>query len=40
MVSMETNLSELEVWLVSCGKFADNQQILVQIEDHKVEFDM
>ncbi len=33
---METSLEELETWLVSCGKFADNQQILLQIEEHKV----
>ena len=36
VVVIETNLKELEVWLLSCGKFADNQQILMQIEDHKV----
>ena len=36
VVAMETNLKELEVWLVSCGRFSNNQHILMQIEDHKV----
>lgn len=36
VVAVETNIKELEVWLVSCGKFADNQGILLQIEEHKV----
>lgn len=36
VVAMETNLEELEVWLVSCGKFSNNQQILAQIDEHKV----
>jgi len=33
---MEEVLQELEVWLVSSGKFAPNQQIIQQIQDHKV----
>ena len=36
VVAMETNVKELEVWLVSCGRFSNNQHILMQIEDHKV----
>ena len=36
VVAMETNLEELEVWLVSCGKFSNNQQIVAQIDEHKV----
>ena len=36
VVAMETSLEELEEWLVSCGKFSNNQLILVQIEEHKV----
>ena len=36
VVAMETSLEELEVWLVSCGKFSNNQNIVSQIEEHKV----
>ena len=36
VVKVEDNIQELEVWLVSCGKFATNQHILMQIEEHKV----
>lgn len=36
VVAMETSLEELEVWLVSCGKFSSNQNIVSQIEEHKV----
>ena len=36
VVAMETSLEELEVWLVSCGKFSYNQNIVSQIEEHKV----
>jgi len=36
VIAMEINLEELEVWLVSCGRFSNNQQILLQIDDHKV----
>ena len=36
VVKVEDNIQELEVWLVSCGKFAANQNILGQIEEHKV----
>ena len=36
VVAMETSLEELEVWLVTCGKFSNNQNIVSQIEEHKV----
>lgn len=36
VVATETSLEELEVWLVSHGKFSNNQNIVAQIEDHKV----
>ena len=36
VVAMETSLDELEVWLVTCGKFSNNQLIVSQIEEHKV----
>lgn len=36
VAAIESNLDDLEVWLVTSGKFSNNQQILVQIEDHKV----
>ena len=36
VVKVEDRIQELEVWLVSCGKFAANQNILGQIEEHKV----
>jgi len=32
VIAMEINLEELEVWLVSCGRFSNNQQILLQID--------
>ena len=38
VVAMETSLEELEVWLVSCGKFSSNQNIVSQIEEHKVHY--
>ena len=36
VVKVEGSIQELEVWLVSCGKFAANQNILGQIEEHRV----
>ena len=36
VVKAEGNIQQLEVWLVNCGKFAANQNILGQIEEHKV----
>ena len=36
VVKVEDSIQELEVWLVSCGKFAANQNILGQIEEHRV----
>lgn len=36
LVDMEKNLRELEVWLVTSGKFSSNQHILRQIREHKV----
>ena len=36
LTEMEACLQELEVWLVSSGKFAPNQHILQQIQEHKV----
>ena len=36
VVAIETSLDELEVWLVTCGKFSNNQNIVSQIEEHKV----
>lgn len=36
VVAMETSLDELEVWLVTCGKFSNNQHIVSEIEEHKV----
>ena len=36
VAALESRLEDLEVWLVSSGKFSNNQHILVQIEDHKV----
>ena len=36
VVAMENHLEELEAWLVSSGKFYSNQQIIRQIQDHKV----
>ena len=36
VAAIESNLDDLEVWLVTSGKFSNNQQILMQIEDHKV----
>ncbi len=36
LTELESCLQELEVWLVSSGKFAPNQQILQQIQEHKV----
>ena len=36
MVAMESNLEELEAWLVSSGKFSSNQHILRQIQAHRV----
>ena len=38
VVKVEDSIQELEVWLVSCGKFAANQNILGQIEEHRVSF--
>ena len=38
VVKAEGSIQQLEVWLVSCGKFAANQNILGQIEEHKVSF--
>ncbi|CAI8008649.1 Dystonin, partial [Geodia barretti] len=35
VVKVEDSIQELEVWLVSCGKFAANQNILGQIEEHR-----
>ena len=36
VVKVEGNIQQLEVWLVTCGKFAANQNILGQIEEHRV----
>lgn len=36
MAAMEDNLEELEAWLVSSGKFSENQHILHQINAHRV----
>lgn len=36
MTAVESNLDDLEVWLVTSGNFSNNQQILVQVEEHKV----
>ena len=36
VVKVEDSIQELEVWLVSCGKFAANQNIRGQIEEHRV----
>ena len=35
----EDNLKKLEAWLVSNGKFSNNQHILRQIQEHKVEIE-
>ena len=32
VVTMETNIKELEVWLLSCSKFDDNCGILLQAD--------
>ena len=37
VTAMESNLEELEAWLVSSGKFSSNQHILRQIQEHKVK---
>jgi len=36
VAALESKLEDLELWLISSGKFSNNQHILVQIEDHKV----
>ena len=36
VVKVEGSIQQLEVWLVTCGKFAANQNILGQIEEHRV----
>ncbi len=36
VTALDSKLDDLELWLVTSGKFSDNQSILVQIEDHKV----
>lgn len=36
VTTLESKLEDLELWLVTSGKFSNNQSILVQIEDHKV----
>lgn len=36
VTAMESNVEELEAWLVSSGKFSSNQHILRQIQAHRV----
>lgn len=36
VVAIESNLDELEAWLVTSGKFCDNQHILRQVQEHRV----
>ncbi len=36
VTALESKLEDLELWLVTSGKFSNNQSILAQIEDHKV----
>ncbi len=37
VTALESKLEDLELWLVTSGKFSNNQSILAQIEDHKVK---